>query len=53
MFGLGPTEIIIVAAIILVLFGAKKIPSVMRGLGQGFRELRNGITETADALDEE
>jgi sec-independent protein translocase protein TatA len=40
---LGWTEIIIIVAIILLLFGGKKIPELMRGLGQGAREFKEGM----------
>jgi sec-independent protein translocase protein TatA len=38
----GPTELIIVLAIILLLFGAKRIPELARGLGTGIREFKRG-----------
>ncbi len=38
MFGLGTTEIILIVLAILLLFGGKKIPELMRGIGQGVRE---------------
>ena len=38
MFGLGTPEIIIILVVVLLLFGGKKIPELMRGLGQGVRE---------------
>jgi sec-independent protein translocase protein TatA len=41
IFGLGPQEILVVAVVILVLFGGRKIPELMRGLGQGIREFNN------------
>jgi sec-independent protein translocase protein TatA len=37
---LGPTEIILIVAVLLLLFGGKKIPELMRGLGQGMREFK-------------
>jgi sec-independent protein translocase protein TatA len=50
MFGsLGPTELIIALVIILLLFGAKKVPELARGLGSGVREFRAGTRE--DAVD--
>lgn len=41
IFGMGPQEILVVALVILVLFGGRKIPELMRGLGQGIREFNN------------
>lgn len=38
---MGPQEILVVAVLILVLFGGRKIPELMRGLGQGIREFNN------------
>lgn len=40
MFGLGTQEIILICIVILVLFGAKKIPDMMQGLGKGIREFK-------------
>ena len=40
MFGLGPQEIILICIVILVLFGAKKIPDLMSGHGKGMREFK-------------
>lgn len=39
--GVGPTELIIILLIILVLFGGKKIPEIARGLGKGIREFKD------------
>jgi sec-independent protein translocase protein TatA len=40
MKNLGPFEIFIIVAIILLLFGGKKIPELMRGLGKGMNEFK-------------
>jgi sec-independent protein translocase protein TatA len=40
MFGLGPQELILICIVILVLFGAKKIPDLMSGFGKGIREFK-------------
>lgn len=40
MFGLGTQEIILICIVILVLFGAKKIPDLMSGLGKGIKEFK-------------
>lgn len=42
--GVGPTELIIVLTIILLLFGAKRIPDLAKGLGSGVREFRKGAS---------
>ena len=39
----GITEIILILAIVLLLFGGKKIPELMRGLGKGVRNFKDGI----------
>jgi sec-independent protein translocase protein TatA len=49
--GLGITEILIIMAIILLLFGAKKIPELMRGMGKGMREF-NDAKENRDTRQE-
>lgn len=41
MFGLGVPEILVIAIIILLIFGAKRLPSIGEGLGKTVRELRN------------
>ena len=43
MFGLHGQEIIIIALIVLLLFGGKKIPELMKGLGKGVRSFRDGV----------
>ena len=40
---IGMTEIIIIALIVLLLFGGKKIPELMSGLGKGVRSFKNGM----------
>jgi sec-independent protein translocase protein TatA len=44
----GPTEIILILAIVLLLFGGKKLPELMRGIGQGAREFKKGLSGEAD-----
>lgn len=39
--GIGGQEIIIILLIVVILFGGKKIPELMRGLGQGIKEFNN------------
>ena len=38
IFGLGTPEVIVIIVVVLLLFGGKKIPELMRGIGQGVRE---------------
>lgn len=40
---LGTQEIIIIALIVLLLFGGKKIPELMRGLGKGVKQFKDGV----------
>jgi sec-independent protein translocase protein TatA len=44
---LGMPELLIVLALVLVLFGAKKVPEMARGLGQGMKEFKKSIREAA------
>lgn len=48
--GLGPSELLIVLAIVLVLFGSTKLPKLARSLGQAQREFKAGVRE-ADKAD--
>lgn len=41
----GTTEIIIVLAIVVLLFGGAKIPQLMRGIGEGMREFKKGLAD--------
>ncbi len=42
---LGATEIIIIALVVLLLFGGKKIPELMKGLGKGVKSFKDGMNE--------
>jgi sec-independent protein translocase protein TatA len=44
----GPTELIVILVIVLVLFGAKKIPDLARGFGKGITEFKRGLKEPVD-----
>jgi sec-independent protein translocase protein TatA len=50
---LGTTEIIIIAAIILLLFGGSKLPKLMKGLGQGMNEFKKGMKEGDTSSDDD
>lgn len=43
MFGIGFQEIIIIALVVLLFFGGKKIPELMKGLGKGVRSFKDGM----------
>jgi TatA/E family protein of Tat protein translocase len=45
MFGIGTTELIIIMFLILLLFGAKKLPELAQGLGRGIREFKKASNE--------
>jgi sec-independent protein translocase protein TatA len=45
VFNLGPTELIIILVILLVLFGGAKLPELARGLGQGIRNFKEASRE--------
>jgi sec-independent protein translocase protein TatA len=51
-FSLGGPEIFVVIFAILLLFGAKKIPELARGLGKGIREFKDATKEIKDEIDE-
>lgn len=49
----GPWQIVLVIAVILLLFGGRKIPELMKGIGQGMKEFKNATkdSEAADSKD--
>ncbi|MCK9204629.1 MAG: twin-arginine translocase TatA/TatE family subunit [Bacteroidales bacterium] len=49
IFGLGTTELLLIALVVLLLFGGKKIPELMRGLGKGVKNFKDGV----DGMDED
>lgn len=49
-FNLGTGEIIIIVFVVLLLFGGKKIPELMRGLGKGVRSFKQGMTDITDEI---
>lgn len=48
---LGTTEIIIIFVIILLLFGAKRIPDLMKGIGKGIRSFKEGMNDVKEEID--
>ncbi len=50
LFNLGGGEIILVLALVLILFGAKKLPELAKGLGQGIKEFKKATREVSDEI---
>ena len=50
--GLGMQEILLMALIVLLLFGGKKIPELMRGLGKGVKSFKDGLNDVTTSTDE-
>ena len=53
LFGLGMQEILVIALIVLLLFGSKKIPELVKGLGKGVKSVKKGMNEVTDITKEE
>ena len=49
VFGLGGQELMVIGLIILVFFGGKKIPELMKGLGSGIKEFKNAAKDDQPA----
>lgn len=52
LFNLGTGEIIIILVVVVLLFGAKRIPELARGLGRGVNSFRKGLNEVTDQIDD-
>ncbi len=52
MGSFGTTEIIIIAILVLVLFGAKRIPELAKGLGQGIKEFRKASSDIKKEIED-
>jgi sec-independent protein translocase protein TatA len=50
--GVGVQEMIVIGLVILVFFGAKKIPEFMKGMGKGVKEFKEGLKETTRDIEE-
>tara|TARA_B100000470_G_scaffold189608_1_gene156043 strand:- start:115 stop:309 length:195 start_codon:yes stop_codon:yes gene_type:complete len=57
LLAIGPWQVVLVAVVILLLFGGKKIPELMKGLGSGIKEFKKGVKEedesSGDSSDKE
>lgn len=52
IFGLGTPEVVLIVILALVLFGGKKIPELMRGIGQGVREFNSAKANIKQEIEE-
>ena len=51
--GLGLSEILVIALVVLLFFGGKKIPELMKGLGKGVRSFKDGMKVVQSGLDDD
>ena len=51
--GLGMQEILLIALVVLLFFGGKKIPELMNGLGKGVRSFKEGLNDVQKTIEEE
>ena len=49
---LGPWEIVAIVAVIMLLFGGKKIPELMKGIGKGVRSFKEGMNEIENEIND-
>ena len=50
LFGLGGQEVLLIALVVLLLFGGAKIPELMKGLGKGVKSFKDGMKEIDDEV---
>jgi sec-independent protein translocase protein TatA len=50
LFSLGAPEVILIALVVLLIFGGKKIPELMRGLGKGVNSFKKGLKDVDDEI---
>ena len=48
--GIGTSEILLIVFVLLLLFGGKKLPELMRGLGRGIRDFKDAVNETVEEI---
>lgn len=51
MFGIGTQEILLIVLVVLLFFGGKKIPELMKGLGKGVRSFKEGVRGIENEID--
>lgn len=49
---IGTSELLLITLIALLLFGGKKLPELMKGLGRGVKEFKDGMKDVVDPIDE-
>jgi sec-independent protein translocase protein TatA len=49
--GIGFQEILLIGTVVLILFGAKRVPEFMKGLGKGVKEFKQGIKDVQDDVE--
>lgn len=52
MFGIGMSELVIILIIVLIIFGAGKLPEIGKGLGKGIKNFKNAVAGNDDENDE-
>jgi sec-independent protein translocase protein TatA len=52
LIGIGWQEIVLIFLVLLLLFGAKRLPELARGLGKGIREFKGAVKDVEDELDD-
>ena len=52
MFGLGTQELLIILVLVMIVFGAGKLPQVGGALGKGLRNFKKGVNEAGDDIEE-
>lgn len=50
LFALGAPEIVLIALVVLLIFGGKKIPELMQGLGKGISNFKRGLNDIEDEV---
>lgn len=50
LFGLGGQEVLLIALVVLLLFGGAKIPELMRGLGKGVKSFKDGMKDVDEEV---
>ncbi|MCR4809563.1 MAG: twin-arginine translocase TatA/TatE family subunit [Prevotella sp.] len=53
LFGLGGQEILLIALVVLLLFGGAKIPELMKGLGKGVKSFKDGMKEVDEEVNKD